>query len=96
MIVNVHAAKTNLSKLIARAEAGEEVVIARAGRPVARLSAYRDAAGTGVEEEAAPMPSWIGSMRGRIKLAPGWDEPDEELIRLMEDGPIFPDDEPEG
>ena len=32
MIVNIHAAKTNLSKLIERAEAGEEVVIARAGK----------------------------------------------------------------
>ncbi len=37
MIVNIHDAKTNLSRLLARAEAGEEVVIARAGRPVARL-----------------------------------------------------------
>ena len=37
MIVNVHQAKTELSKLLARAEAGEEVVIARAGVPVARL-----------------------------------------------------------
>jgi prevent-host-death family protein len=35
--VNVHDAKTNLSKLLARVEAGEEVVIARAGVPVARL-----------------------------------------------------------
>jgi prevent-host-death family protein len=35
--VNVHEAKTQLSKLLARVEAGEEVVIARAGKPVARL-----------------------------------------------------------
>jgi prevent-host-death family protein len=35
--VNIHQAKTELSKLIERAEAGEEVVIARAGRPVAKL-----------------------------------------------------------
>jgi prevent-host-death family protein len=35
--VNVHAAKTHLSRLLARVAAGEEVVIARAGRPVARL-----------------------------------------------------------
>lgn len=38
--VNVHEAKTQLSKLLARVEAGEEVVIARGGRPIARLSAY--------------------------------------------------------
>ncbi|MGA7858632.1 MAG: type II toxin-antitoxin system prevent-host-death family antitoxin [Terracidiphilus sp.] len=37
MKVNVHQAKTNLSKLILRAEAGEEVVIARDGKPVVRL-----------------------------------------------------------
>ena len=37
--VNVHEAKTNLSELIARAEAGEEVVIARANKPVVRLVA---------------------------------------------------------
>ena len=35
--VNVHEAKTNLSRLLARVEAGEEVVIARNGKPVARL-----------------------------------------------------------
>jgi prevent-host-death family protein len=36
-VVNVHDAKTNLSKLLARVEAGEEITIARAGKPVARL-----------------------------------------------------------
>ncbi len=35
--VNVHEAKTQLSKLLARVAAGEEIVIARAGKPVARL-----------------------------------------------------------
>ena len=35
--VNVHEAKTNLSRLLARVEAGEDVVIARNGKPVARL-----------------------------------------------------------
>ncbi len=36
-IVNVHQAKTHLSRLLARVEAGEEIVIARRGKPVARL-----------------------------------------------------------
>lgn len=40
-VVNVHAAKTNLSRLIERAEAGEEIVIGRAGKPVAKLVPYR-------------------------------------------------------
>jgi len=35
--VNIHQAKTELSKLVERAEAGEEILIARAGRPVAKL-----------------------------------------------------------
>lgn len=38
--VNIHEAKTQLSKLLARAERGEEIVIARAGRPIARLEPY--------------------------------------------------------
>ena len=38
-VVNVHRARTELSRLLARVEAGEEVVIARRGRPVARLVA---------------------------------------------------------
>ena len=36
-IVNVHEAKTHLSRLLARVESGEEIIIARAGRPIARL-----------------------------------------------------------
>jgi prevent-host-death family protein len=43
--VNVHEAKTHLSRLLLRVEAGEEVVIARAGRPVARLVPVRPARG---------------------------------------------------
>jgi len=38
--VNVHEAKTHLSRLLERVEGGEEVIIARAGRPVARLIPY--------------------------------------------------------
>jgi prevent-host-death family protein len=43
--VNIHEAKTHFSKLVAKAEAGEEVVIARDGIPVARLTAIRPQAG---------------------------------------------------
>ena len=39
--VNVHEAKTHLSRLLARVEAGDEVIIARRGRPVARLVGYK-------------------------------------------------------
>jgi prevent-host-death family protein len=40
-VVNVHEAKTQLSKLLERIEAGEEIVIARAGVPVARLTPFK-------------------------------------------------------
>jgi prevent-host-death family protein len=40
-LINVHEAKTNFSKLLAKVERGEEVVIARAGEPVARLVAFQ-------------------------------------------------------
>jgi prevent-host-death family protein len=92
MIVNIHAAKTNLSKLIERAEAGEEVVIARNGKPAVRLAPVKSPEPTqGVGEPGAP--SWFGALRGQIWIAPGSERPDEELTREMEDGPIVPPDD---
>ena len=41
-MVNIHQAKTQLSRLLVRVEAGEEVIIARNGKPVARLVRFRD------------------------------------------------------
>ena len=43
MIVNVHEAKTQLSRLLLNVESGEEVIIARDGKPVARLVRYEEA-----------------------------------------------------
>lgn len=43
--VNIHEAKTHLSRLLARVESGEEIVIARAGRPIARLERVEAARG---------------------------------------------------
>ena len=43
--VNIHEAKTHLSRLLRRAEAGEEIIIARGGTPVARLTAVASAKG---------------------------------------------------
>ena len=40
--VNIHEAKTHLSRLLKRGAAGEQIVIARAGTPIARLSPYKD------------------------------------------------------
>lgn len=44
-IVNIHEAKTNLSRLVERAAKGEQIIIGKAGKPVAKLSAYRPADG---------------------------------------------------
>ena len=62
--VNVHEAKTQLSRLLARVEGGEEIVIARAGRPVALLL---PTAPTG---RRTP-----GALKGRIRLDPAFDDP---------------------
>jgi prevent-host-death family protein len=64
--VNIHEAKTHLSRLVERVEAGEEIVLARAGRPVARL----------VPVDRRTQPRGLGSLKGRLWLAPDWDSPE--------------------
>ncbi|MGR6964175.1 type II toxin-antitoxin system Phd/YefM family antitoxin [Geodermatophilus sp. URMC 61] len=68
--VNVHEAKTHLSRLLEAVEAGEDVVIARAGRPIARL----------VPVAARTEPRAPGSWRGRVSIADDFDDTPEELI----------------
>ncbi len=63
--MNVHAAKTHLSRLIDRAAAGEEIVIARSGRPVARLAPL----------ESGGPPRRLGLLRGQIDVDDGFDAP---------------------
>ena len=68
----IHAAKTNLSKLVARAEAGEEVVLARGKDPVARIVAVA----------VGPKPKRkFGALKGKIKIGPEFFDPlpEEEL-----------------
>lgn len=60
---NVHQAKSSLSKLLERVEEGEEVVIARHGKPVAKLV------------PVVGRKRMLGSMRGLVKQAKGWDAP---------------------
>jgi prevent-host-death family protein len=64
MIVNVHEAKTQLSRLLLKVRDGEEVVIARAGKPVARLVPY----------ESKPKKDWMGSYRGKVWTSPDFDD----------------------
>ncbi|MFC4555668.1 type II toxin-antitoxin system Phd/YefM family antitoxin [Georgenia faecalis] len=61
--VNIHEAKTHLSRLIERVERGEEIVISRAGTPVAKVVPL-----TGPTRRRGR-----GSLRGQISLAPDWD-----------------------
>ncbi|HEX3675020.1 MAG TPA: DUF433 domain-containing protein [Rhizomicrobium sp.] len=75
-VVKIHEAKTNLSRLIARAEAGEEIVIARDDKPVVRLSAIdtRDVeasrANYELAEDAAPYEHLSPELRERITVDP--------------------------
>ncbi len=81
-IVNVHAAKTNLSRLLERAEAGEEIVIGRAGRPIARLVPY-----------VAERPKRIfGRLRGQIVIHGDFDADNEEIAQEFEDSVLFPEE----
>ena len=70
----IHAAKTNLSKLIARAEAGEEIVLARGNEPVAKIVA--------VSQKAKPKRKF-GALKGKIKIGPEFFDPwpEDELKR---------------
>jgi len=75
--VTVHVAKTQLSKLIARVEAGEEVIIARRDKPVARLVAI----------DPVQPKRRFGSMKGKVWVGPEFFEPlPEEELRLWEGG----------
>lgn len=78
MEVNIHEAKTHLSRLLKRVAAGEEVIIARAGVPVAKLIA------DGPKTKSRPM----GMDQGKIWIAEDFDAPDKELEALFYDSPL--------
>jgi len=63
--VNIYDAKTRLSQLVDRAAEGEEIIIARSGRPVARLVAWRQP-----RSERK-----MGRLRGRIRIRRDFDDP---------------------
>lgn len=74
-VVNISEAKAQLSALVAQVRAGEPVLIAKAGKPVAVLSAY----------EASSEPRTLGGWEGRIWIADDFDEPlPDELQRHFE------------
>jgi prevent-host-death family protein len=79
--LNIQAAKTHLSRLVEEAVAGDDIVIAKAGKPMVKLVPI------GPRRE----PRKLGFMKGKIWTAPGCWEPDLELARQMEEGSVFPE-----
>ena len=81
--VNMHEAKTHLSKLVERVEGGEQIVISRAGKPAAKLVPV---------ERPQPGKRVLGTLRGKIELPSDeeWAEMDREIERDFAESEIFP------
>ena len=74
--VNVHEAKTQLSKLLEAVQSGHEVVIAKSGTPIARLVPY-----TPPKRKITPP----GAMKGQIRMGDDFDESLEGLFACLDD-----------
>lgn len=76
MQVNMLDAKNALSRLVAAAERGEDVILARDGKPVAKIVRYQ-----------APKVKPPGAWKGKIKVSPDWDSPETnaEIAELFEE-----------
>ena len=70
----MHQAKTHLSRLVERALRGEEIIIGKAGQPMAKLTAYD------VNEKPRPLGLW----KGKVKIAKDFDRMPAELQRAFE------------
>lgn len=79
--LNIQAAKTHLSRLVEEAAAGDDIIIAKAGKPMVKLVAI------GTQRQ----PRRLGFMKGKIWTAPDCWEPDLELARQMVAGALFPE-----
>jgi len=78
--VNIHEAKTHLSKLLARVALGEEVIIAKAGKPVAKL----------VPLKKTPKKRFFGSAKGDFTVPDDFNDPDREIEDLFYNGSVLP------
>jgi prevent-host-death family protein len=72
-VTNISEAKAQLSALIEKVLAGQEVIIAKAGKPVAKLIRY----------ERSEEPRRPGALRGKIKIAEDFDELPEDVARAF-------------
>lgn len=83
--VNIHQAKTQLSKLIDAVTEGEEIVIAKSGKPLVKLVRI---------EEADKKPRKPGALKGKIWIANDFDEPlDGEDLALWTKSEIIPENQ---
>jgi len=80
MEVNIHEAKTHFSRLLERVAMGEEVVIAKAGTPVAKL----------VPLGAKPKKRILGSAKGEFVVPDDFNDPDPDIEDLFYNGPLLP------
>jgi prevent-host-death family protein len=71
--VSIHEAKTHFSRLVARAEAGEEIIVRRGPKPVAKIVAYK----------APTAPRTPGRLKGRIWIAEDFDETPSDFDDYM-------------
>ena len=74
-ITNISEAKASLSKLIERVLRGEEIVIGKAGKPVAKLVPY--------DLESTPRELGVGHWKGRIWMADDFDELPDDILQLF-------------
>jgi prevent-host-death family protein len=81
--LNLYQAKTQLSKLVERAAAGEEIVIAKAGKPMARLVAL----------ESRGRPRNFGALKGQIWMADDFDELPKDILDAFYDGDSGPNED---
>jgi prevent-host-death family protein len=78
--VNLYEAKTNLSQLVEDAAKGEEIVIAKNGKPMVKLVA--------ATRDAKPQKRVFGQLKGLVGLGPDFDAADEEIERLFYEGDL--------
>jgi len=82
--VNMHEAKTQLSRLVARVEGGEQIMITRAGKPAAKL--------VPVPREEKKGERKLGGWKGKARVPSDeeWRKMDEEIEQMFEESEIFP------
>jgi len=85
---NIHAAKTNLSKLIEKVEHGEEIIISRSGKPVAKVVPYVDPQ----TQTEIQKPRQFGQWTGKVWYAPDYDQADAIIEKMFNESEIFPKD----